>query len=70
MVKTNANQPPRGTKNSHFGIYLPATGIGLTYLIFFNHPYHNKSFELIIRTHGSSLEKEKWLEFIERRAAP
>ena len=48
----------------------PAFGVGLTYLIFLNHPYHNKSFELIIRTHGSPLGKDKWLQFIEQRTTP
>ena len=48
----------------------PAFGIGLTYLIFLNRPYHNKSFELITRTHGSSLQKDRWLQFVEQHTAP
>ncbi len=47
----------------------PGFGVGLTYLIFLNRPYHNKGFELITRTHGSSSVKDKWLQFIEQKTA-
>ena len=42
----------------------PTFGVGVTYLIFIGSPYHRKSFEIIIRTHGSA--KDKWLQYVEK----
>jgi hypothetical protein len=43
----------------------PAFSVGGTYLLFLDKPYHIKSFEQIIRTHGDKDTKDKWLQYVE-----
>lgn len=43
----------------------PSFSVGATFLIFLDKPYHNKSFELIIRTHGNADVRDKWLSWVE-----
>jgi len=43
----------------------PSFSVGATYLLFLDRPYHNKSFEQIIRTHGDKGTKDKWLQYVE-----
>ncbi len=44
----------------------PPFVVGLTYLLFLDKPFHTKSFELIIRTHGSESVKDQWLQYVEK----
>ena len=46
----------------------PSFSVGGTYLVFLDKPYHVKSFEIIIRTHGGPDKQDKWLQYVERRA--
>lgn len=48
----------------------PSFSVGATYLVFLDKPYHNKSFEQIIRTHGDEDTKDKWLLFVEKKTSP
>ena len=48
----------------------PTFSVGGTYLVFLDHPYHVKSFEAIIRTHGDSEKRDKWLRYVETRTGP
>jgi hypothetical protein len=41
----------------------PSFSVGATFLVFLERPYHIKSFELIIRTHGD--KKDAWLKWVE-----
>jgi hypothetical protein len=43
----------------------PRFTAGATFLIFLDGPYHRKSFENIIRTHGDKQTKDKWLQYVE-----
>ncbi|WP_411825376.1 hypothetical protein [Luteolibacter sp. AS25] len=43
----------------------PTFTVGTSYLIFPDAPYHRKSFELIIRTHGEKDVRDKWLSWVE-----
>jgi hypothetical protein len=43
----------------------PAFSVGREYLVFLDTPYHNKSFELIIRSTGDRSKKDKWLQYVE-----
>lgn len=45
----------------------PAFSVGGTYLVFLDQPYHVKSFEIVIRTHGDASKKDKWLQHVENR---
>ena len=42
----------------------PSFNVGSTYLIFLDRPYHRKSFELIIRTHGNKETIDLWLQYV------
>jgi hypothetical protein len=48
----------------------PTFAVGGTYLVFLGQPYHAKSFEAIIRTHGDSEKRDKWLQYVEARTGP
>ena len=48
----------------------PTFSVGGTYLLFLDQPYHAKSFEIIIRTHGDATIRDKWLQYVERRTGP
>ena len=48
----------------------PTFSVGGTYLIFLNQPYHVKSFEIVIRTHGDPNSRDKWLQYVESRTGP
>ena len=48
----------------------PTFSVGGTYLVFLEPPYHVKSFEIIIRTHGGTDIRDKWLQYVERRIGP
>lgn len=41
----------------------PSFSVGAIFLVFLEQPYHIKSFELIIRTHGD--QKDVWLKWVE-----
>jgi hypothetical protein len=41
----------------------PSFSVGAIFLVFLERPYHIKSFELIIRTHGD--QKDAWLKWVE-----
>jgi hypothetical protein len=43
----------------------PSFSVGATFLIFLEPPYHKKSFELVIRTHGDKQTRDKWLSWVE-----
>jgi len=45
----------------------PTFSVGGIYLVFIDRPYHVKSFEIIIRTHG---DKDKWLQYVESHIRP
>ena len=45
----------------------PTFSVGGTYLVFLDKPYHVKSFEIIIRTHGDPDTRDKWLQYVESR---
>jgi len=47
----------------------PAFSVGSTYLVFLDMPFHSKSFEQIIRTHGDSQTKDKWLQYVEQQVS-
>jgi hypothetical protein len=46
----------------------PSFSVGAHFLIFLDQPYHVKSFELIIRTHGDKDVRDKWLSWVESQA--
>jgi hypothetical protein len=48
----------------------PGFAVGGTYLIFIDQPYHTKSFEMILMTEGDADKKDKWLQYVEKRAGP
>ena len=48
----------------------PTFSVGGTYLVFLDQPYHVKSFELIIRTHGDDDTRDKWLQYVESHTGP
>lgn len=43
----------------------PNFSVGGTYLVFLDTPYTRKSFERIVKTHGSEGVKDSWLTFVE-----
>lgn len=45
----------------------PSFAVGGIFLIFLEKPFHRKSFELIIRTHGGVGERDKWLSWVEEQ---
>lgn len=45
----------------------PGFSVGAIFLVFSDQPYHNKSFENIIRTHGNKDTKDKWLQYVEEQ---
>lgn len=56
----------RHTYDSDCKIY-PRFAVGATFLVFLDTPYHNKSFEYIVRTRGNSETKDKWLQYVEKQ---
>jgi hypothetical protein len=54
----------RSTNDTDCQIY-PTFVVGGTYLVFLDRPYHVKSFEQIVRTHGDKQSKDKWLQYVE-----
>lgn len=48
-------------------VIYPTFTVGGIFLIFLDEPYHRKSFELIIRTHGDHETRDKWLTWVEER---
>ena len=53
-------------------VIYPSFAVGGTFLVFLDKPYHRKSFEIIIRTHGGEGVRDKWLTWVEEKtgAAP
>ena len=47
----------------------PSFAVGQTYLLFLDKPYHRKSFEFIIRTGGSPIIQDKWLQYVKKATA-
>jgi hypothetical protein len=43
----------------------PSFLMGREYLVFLDAPYHNRSFELIIRTSDGKYKKDQWLQYVE-----
>lgn len=58
------NEGGRHLNSQDCNIY-PRFTVGATFLIFLDQPYHRKSFENIIRTHGDKNIKDKWLQYVE-----
>ena len=48
-------------------VIYPSFTVGGIFLIFLDEPYHRKSFELIIRTHGDEETRDKWLTWVEEQ---
>lgn len=48
-------------------VIYPSFAVGGTFLIFLEKPYHRKSFEIIIRTHGGEGVRDKWLTWVEEQ---
>lgn len=48
----------------------PTFAVGGIFLIFLEEPYHRKSFEQIIRTHGGEGIRDKWLSWVEVQTKP
>ena len=59
----------RLSNDSDCKIY-PEFSVGGHYLVFLDQPYTNKSFELIIHTHGNKDVKDKWLQYVETHFLP
>ena len=47
-------------------VIYPSFVVGGIFLIFLEEPYHRKSFELIVRTHGGKGIRDKWLTWVEK----
>jgi hypothetical protein len=60
------NQGGRLFHDTDCEIY-PSFSVGATYLVFLDKPYHRKSFELIIRTHGTPKIRDSWLSYVEQK---
>ncbi|QBG47669.1 hypothetical protein EGM51_09780 [Verrucomicrobia bacterium S94] len=60
------NQGGRLFHDTDCEIY-PSFSVGATYLVFLDKPYHRKSFELIIRTHGNPKIRDSWLSYVEQK---
>lgn len=48
-------------------VIYPSFSVGGIFLIFLEEPFHRKSFELIIRTHGGEGVRDKWLTWVEEQ---
>lgn len=56
----------RHTYGADCQIY-PRFAVGAKFLVFLDTPYHNKSFEYIVRTHGDNDTKDMWLQYVEKQ---
>ena len=48
-------------------IIYPTFTVGGIFLIFLDEPFHRKSFEMIVRTHGDEEVRDKWLTWVENQ---
>ena len=48
-------------------VIYPSFAVGGIFLIFVEAPFHRKSFECIIRTHGGEGVRDKWLTWVEEQ---
>ncbi len=48
-------------------VIYPTFAVGGIFLVFREEPYHRKSFELIVRTHGGEGSRDKWLNWSNKR---